>query len=167
MTRVSLSRVVLIAASGRADTSWKLNSQLIGWIFPQSAPFGQHSALEDESRDMHVESEGQQKSEGNFASAQRERFGLPHVEDCRLSRMPSACAADIATVRAEVDGTEDETRQTSASFDTVDGGAMMGLHFWSSTCNLTADVEGKGRRDYVNRDSEGIGIAPSVFLFEQ
>lgn len=73
---------------------------------------------------MHVESEGQQKSDGNFVSAQREKFGFAQVEDCRPSRMPSAWAAAIATVRAEADGTKDEARQTRASLEIVDRGAM-------------------------------------------
>ena len=74
---------------------------------------------------MHVESEEQQKSEGSFVSAQRAEVELAHVEACRPSRMPSACAADIATERADVDGTTDEARQTSASFEMVDREAMV------------------------------------------
>jgi hypothetical protein len=76
---------------------------------------------------MHVDAEGQQKSEGNFVSAQREKPEVAQVEACRPSRMPNACAADIATVSAEVDGTTDEARQTSASFETVDAGAMINV----------------------------------------
>ncbi len=69
---------------------------------------------------MHVESEEQQKSEGSFVSGQREKDEFAHVEACRPSRMSSACAADIATVRAEADGTTDEARQTSASVEIGD-----------------------------------------------
>jgi hypothetical protein len=88
---------------------------------------GQHSALEEESNDIHVESDGQQKSEGNFVSAQREKPEVAQVEACRPSRMPNACAAEIATVRAEADGTTDEARQTSASFEIVDRGAIINV----------------------------------------
>jgi len=91
----------------------------------QSPPLGQHSAVEEESRDMQVEPDAQQKSEGNFVSAQREKVAFAHVDACRLSRMPSACAAEIATVRAEADGTTDEARQTSASFEMIERGAMI------------------------------------------
>ncbi len=74
---------------------------------------------------MHVESAEQQKSEGSFVSAHREKDEFAHVEVCRPSRTPSACAADIATVRAEAEGTTDEARQTSVSFEIVDRGAII------------------------------------------
>jgi hypothetical protein len=74
---------------------------------------------------MHVESEAQQKSEGSFVSGHREKVELAHVEACRPSRIPSACAADMATVRAEVEGTMDEARHTRANFEMVDRGAMV------------------------------------------
>jgi hypothetical protein len=66
---------------------------------------------------MHVESDGQQKSEGNFVSAQRVKVEFAQVEVCRPSSTPSACAADIATVRAEAAGTTEEARQMRASFE--------------------------------------------------
>ena len=138
---MSVSLVVLIAASGRPDTSWKPRVQLIGCILLQSAPLGQHNALEEESRDMHVESEEQQKSAGSFVSAQREKLEFAHVEACRPSRIPSACAADTATMRAEADGTMDEARQTSASFEIGDRGAMISLHFLIIEPMSGADVE--------------------------
>lgn len=71
-TALSPSLVVLMAASGTAETSWKFKSQLTGCILVQSAPLGQHKAVDEESRDIHVDSRGQQKSEGSFGSAQRE-----------------------------------------------------------------------------------------------
>jgi hypothetical protein len=91
----------------------------------QSASLGQHSALEEESSDMHVDSAGQQKSDGSFVSGQREKVESGHADVCRPSSTPRAWAADIATVRAEADGTTDEARQTRASFERVDRGAMI------------------------------------------
>jgi hypothetical protein len=78
---------------------------------------------------MHVESEEQQKSAGNFVSAQREKLEFAHVEVCRPSSTPRSCAADIATVRAEAEGTTHDTKLTSASFDTLDRRAMI-LDLW-------------------------------------
>lgn len=74
---------------------------------------------------MHVESEEQQKSDGNSVSAQREKLEFAQVEVCRPSSTPRACAADIATVRAQAEGMTDETKLTSASFDMVDCRAMI------------------------------------------
>lgn len=87
---------------------------------------------------MHVESAEQQKSEGSLVSAQRENVEFAHVEACRPSRIPSACAADMATVRADADGTTDEARHTSASFDMVDRCPMIDKALrWISTSQVS------------------------------
>jgi len=89
----------------------------MGFITVQLSPEGQQSADDDESRDMQTSEDGQQKLLGRLESMELQelKVELRQVES-RCCRTPKACAADMATVRAAVDGTMLEAKQMRPIF---------------------------------------------------
>jgi hypothetical protein len=99
----------------------------MGFITAQLSPEGQQSADDDESRDMQTSVDGQQKLLGRLESMEVQELKVElGQEESRCSKTPKACAADMATVRAVVDGTRLEAKHIRPIFWTIDRGAISG-----------------------------------------
>ena len=90
---------------------------IIGLMAVQFAPEGQQRAEDDESRDMQVSVGEQQKLLGRFWSTDVQELKVEFVQvESRCCNTPKACAAEMATLRAEEDGTILDARHMRLSF---------------------------------------------------
>ena len=99
----------------------------MGLMTAQSAPEGQQSAEDDESRDRQTVEDGQQKLLGSLGSMEVQELNVEFgQEEARCCKTPRACAADMAMVRAAADGTILEARHMRPICWTIDRRAMSG-----------------------------------------
>jgi hypothetical protein len=90
---------------------------VMGLMAVQFAPGGQQSADDDESREMQVSVGGQQKLLGRCESIDVQELKVEFVQvESRCCNTPKACAAEMATLRADDDGTMLDARHIRPSF---------------------------------------------------
>ena len=126
VSKVLLSRVVWIAASGCWLGSCRLISQVIGWIALQSMLLGQQIADVPLSIEMQLVPLPQQMFPGSRESTVEQAVAVEfaHVKS-RACSTPSACAAVRADERATAEGTVLEIRHMRLSLWSMFFGAIL------------------------------------------